>query len=98
MSAEVNAILPGQLFFRSDDDFLPLKSADLLAGLARRDHNGDVANLGSVIERINRIPSIHSPVLEEGHLSALLAAGNATPNEECLAGWKERWKWFEKTS
>ena len=96
MSTEVAAILPRQIFFKSDEEFLPLKSADLLAGLARRDHNGDVANLEDVIERVNRIRLIHSPVLEKDYLSSLLAAGNATPREECLAEWKERWKWFEK--
>jgi hypothetical protein len=93
MSRELAAMMPRQIYFKTDEEFLPLKCADLLAGLARRDHNGDTTNLEGAIARVNKIRSVNSPPLEEDHFRSLLAAESSAVPEACLADWKKRWNW-----
>lgn len=87
-------ILPSYIHWEDDEIFLPLKSADLLAGLARRDHSGDVVNLEEVVSRINSIPRVSgSQPLEDDYFNMAINSPPALPKDDDeLKEWAEKWK------
>jgi hypothetical protein len=92
MPHEYRVMLPASICWKADQDFLPLKSADLLAGLARRDHNGDVSGLEPVISRVNAIGIVQeSEPLDAEYFQRIVASPDAFLEGEDFKDWKGRW-------
>lgn len=93
MPEEYRRMLPLSIQWKSDVEFLPLKSADLLAGLARRDHNDDVCGLEEVVARINTIPIIRgADPLDASYFQHLVNSPSVNLEREEFENWKERWR------
>ncbi|MEO6806025.1 MAG: DUF3800 domain-containing protein [Edaphobacter sp.] len=85
-------MLPHSIYWKNDEEFLPLKSADLLAGMCRRDHNADTSGLDSYVKRICAIPMVQdSEPLDSTYFSKIIDSPPLQLEGHEFENWKERW-------
>jgi hypothetical protein len=85
-------LLPPSINWKTDEEFLPLKSADLLVGLARREHNDDVSGLEHIVRQIGKVPIVtDSGPLDEEYFNRSLSSSPAEFSGKEFEIWKERW-------
>ncbi len=90
---EHRAILPRSIQWKSDDDVLALKSADMLAGFARRFHNGQSKEIDGIGELLGSVKIMSFPEpLSDAYFNAALASEADQLEGDDIEEWKTRWK------